>query len=150
AAPLALAAGKKPSSNPMLPPSETTAKAALDASPRHGEYVDVPMASGKAIRTWVVYPEMKDKAGVVIVIHEIFGLSDWARSVADQLARDGFIAVAPDLLSGLGVNGGGTESTSSRDEAVALIRNLTPEMTKERLDAVRAYAEKIPAGNAKI
>jgi carboxymethylenebutenolidase len=150
AAPLARAAGKKPSANPMLPPSETTAKAALDASSRHGEYVDIPMASGKPIRTWVVYPEMKNKAGVVIVIHEIFGLSDWIRSVADQLARDGFIAVAPDLLSGLGPNGGGTESTASRDDAVALIRNLTPEMTKERLDAVRAYAGKIPAGNGKI
>src|SRR5262245_3712284 len=149
-APLARAAAKKPGANPVLPPSETTAKAALDASPRHGEYVDVPMASGKPIRTWVVYPEMKNKAGVVIVIHEIFGLSDWIRSVADQLARDGFIAVAPDLLSGLGPNGGGTESTSSRDDAVALTRNLTPEMSKERLDAVRAFAEKIPAGNGKI
>src|SRR5262245_59646333 len=149
--PFAHAAGKKPGSNPVLPPSQETAKAALDASPRHGEYVDVPLASSeKPIRTWIVYPEMKNKAGVVLVIHEIFGLSDWVRGVTDQLAREGFIAVAPDLLSGLGPNGGGTESTASRDDAVALIRHLTPEMVKERLDAVRGYATKLPASNGKI
>ncbi|PYQ58948.1 MAG: hypothetical protein DMF53_19590 [Acidobacteria bacterium] len=65
-----------------LPPSEAQAKAALEKSPRHGEYVDVKMPSGGApIRTWIVYPERKDKAGVVILIHEIFGLSDWMRGV---------------------------------------------------------------------
>ena len=79
-----------------LPPSESTAKAALEKSPRHGEYVDVKQAGGGVpIRTWISYPERKDKAGVVIVIQEIFGLSDWLRGVADQLAKDGFIAVAP-------------------------------------------------------
>ena len=94
-----------------LPASEAQAKAALEKSPRHGEYVDVKNpAGGTPIRTWVVYPERKDKAGVVIVIHEIFGLSDWVRGVADQLAREGFIAVAPDLISGMGPNGGGTDS----------------------------------------
>ena len=56
------------------------------------------MPSGAPVKTWIVYPERKDKAGVVIVIHEIFGLSDWIRGVADQLAREGFIAVAPDLF----------------------------------------------------
>jgi carboxymethylenebutenolidase len=60
------------------------------------------------IRTWVVYPERKDKAGVVLVIHEIYGASDWIRGVADQLAREGFIAVAPDLISGKGPGAGGT------------------------------------------
>ncbi|HYN22630.1 MAG TPA: dienelactone hydrolase family protein, partial [Thermoanaerobaculia bacterium] len=74
-----------------LPPSEEQAKAALEKSPRHGEYVDVKLPSGGTpIRAWVVYPERKDKAGVVIVIHEIYGLSDWLRGVADQLAREGF------------------------------------------------------------
>src|SRR5262249_13796784 len=75
-------------------------------------------AGGTPIRTWVVYPERKDKAPVVIVIHEIFGLSDWIRGVADQLAREGFIAVAPDLISGLGPNGGGPDSVPTRADAL--------------------------------
>lgn len=137
----------KPSS---LPPSELTAKAALDSSPRHGELVDVPLAGGIPLRTWIVYPERKDKAGVVLIVHEIFGLSDWIRGVADQLAREGFIAVAPDLISGMGPGGGGTESVSSRDSVVQLIRGLSPEETKRRLDAVRAWATALPAANGKI
>jgi carboxymethylenebutenolidase len=133
-----------------LPPSEAQAKAALDASPRHGEYVDIKMpGGGTPIRTWVVYPERKEKAGVVILVHEIFGLSDWLRGVADQMARDGFIAVAPDLVSGMGPNGGGTASAASRDDVVALVRNLTPEMATARLDAVRAWAVKLPSANGK-
>lgn len=133
-----------------LPPSEEQAKAALEKSPRHGEYVDVKNpAGGTPIRTWVVYPERKDKAGVVIVIHEIYGLSDWIRGVADQLARDGFIAVAPDLISGLGPGGGGTGSVANRDDVVKLVRGLTPEDATARLNAVRDYAVKLPAANGK-
>lgn len=135
---------------PALPPSEATAKAALDASPRHGEYVDVKNpAGGTPIRTFVVYPERKDKAGVVIVIHEIYGLSDWIRSVADALAREGFIAVAPDLISGLGPGGGGTESAASRDDVVKLVRGISPEDANARLDAVRAWAIGLPAANGR-
>lgn len=136
--------------DPNLPPSEDQAKAALEKSPRHGEYVDIKLPSGGTpIRTWIVYPERKDKAGVVILIHEIFGLSDWIRGVADQLAREGFIAVAPDLISGLGPNGGGTDSVASRDDVVKLVRALTPEDATARLNAVRDYALKIPAANGK-
>lgn len=134
--------------NPDLPAGEEQARAALDASPRHGEWVDV-RAAGLAtpIRTWVVFPERKQKAGVVIVIHEIYGLTDWIRAVADQLAREGFIAVAPDLISGLGPGGGGTESVPARDDVVKLVRGLTPDETNRRLDAVRAHALTLPAGN---
>ncbi len=133
-----------------LPPGEDQAKAALEKSPRHGEYVDVKLPSGGTpIRAWVVYPERKDKAGVVIVLHEIYGLSDWIRGVADQLAREGFIAVAPDLISGLGPNGGGTASAATRDDVVKLVRGLTPEDATARLNAVRDYALKIPAANGK-
>ncbi len=82
-----------------LPPSEQQAKAVLEKSPRHGEFVDVKMPSGAPVKTWVVYPERKDKAGVVILIHEIFGLSDWIRGVADQLAREGFITKARATVS---------------------------------------------------
>lgn len=134
-----------------LPPSEQAAKAALEASPRHGEFVDVKGATGGVpIRTYVVYPERKDKAGVVLIVHEIFGLSDWIRGVADRLAAEGFIAVAPDLISGLGPGGGGTDSVASRDDVVKLIRALTPEETRARLDAVRAYATVLPAANGKV
>ena len=78
------------------------------------------------IRTWVVYPERKEKAGVVIVIHEIFGLTDWIRGVADQLAADGFIAVAPDLLSGRGPGGGGTDRRPSRENVARICAHSPP------------------------
>lgn len=137
-----------PARDPNLPADEAGAKDALEHSPRHGEYQDVPMPGGGApVRTWIVYPERADKAPVVLVIHEIFGLSDWIRAVADQLARDGFIAVAPDLISGMGPNGGGTESMPGRDSVVAVIRRLTPPMAWERLDAVREWALALPSAN---
>src|SRR5262249_25737318 len=135
--------------DPNLPAGEADAKAQLEKSPRHGELVDVKMASGAPVKTWIVYPERKDKAGVVIVIHEIFGLSDWIRAVADQVARDGFIAVAPDLISGHGPGGGGTDSAGSRDDVVKLIRELTPEEVTTRLNAIREWAIKLPAANGK-
>jgi carboxymethylenebutenolidase len=149
AAPETAAAVTAPVGDP-LPPSEQGAKERLEKSPRHGEYVDVKLASGGVpIRTWVVYPERKTKAGVVLVIHEVYGLSDWIRAVADQVAREGFIAVAPDLISGRGPGGGGTESVSTRDEVVALVRGLTPEEATSRLNAVHDYAVKLPASNGK-
>lgn len=148
-APPAAAAPAPAARNENLPPSEEQAKAALEKSPRHGEWVDIKTAGGTPIRTWVVYPERKDKAGVVIVIQEIFGLTDWIRGVADQLAKEGFIAVAPDMISGLGPNGGGTESVASRDDAVKLVRGLTPEEATARLNAVHDYAVKLPAANGK-
>jgi carboxymethylenebutenolidase len=150
APPAVSAPAPAPPRNENLPASETQAKAALDKSPRHGEYVDVKNpAGGPAIRTWVMYPERKEKAGVVLVIHEIFGLSDWARAVADQLAREGFIAVVPDLVSGMGPNGGGSDSAASRDDVVKLVRALTPDEATARLNAVRDYAVHLPAANGK-
>lgn len=144
-----LAAQEKPSStNDLLPAGEENARAALDKSPRHGEWLDVSY-EGKSIRSWIVYPERKDKAPVIIIIHEIFGLSDWIRSVADQLAKEGYIAIAPDLISGFGPNGGGSESVTSRDSVVLLIRNLSAEETYKRLNAVRSYVLKIPSANGK-
>ncbi len=131
-----------------LPPAADAAKAALDSSPRHGEFVDVKAPGGPVV-TWVSYPERKDKAPVVIVIHEIFGQSDWIRSVADRLAAEGFIAVAPDMLSGKGPGGGGTDSVGGRDAVVGLVRGLSAEEVNARLDAVRAYAIGLPAANGK-
>jgi carboxymethylenebutenolidase len=133
-----------------IPPSEAGAKEALNNSPRHGEWVDVKLADGKTpIRCYVVYPEIKEKAPVVIVIQEIFGLSDWIRAVADQLAADGFIAIAPDLLSGKGKDGGGTDSFASRDDVTKAVRALTNEEVIAALNAVREYGIKLPAANGK-
>ena len=134
--------------NQAIPPDAEQAKAALATSPRHGEWVDLKLADGVKLVTWVVYPEKKEKAGAVIVIHEIFGLTDWVRGVADQLAKDGFIALAPDLLSGKGPSGGGTESLG--DDVTKVIRTLTPETVSVRLDVVRDYALKIAAANGKV
>jgi carboxymethylenebutenolidase len=147
-----LAAGASPAPSTAavaLPPAEEIAKAALDHSPRHGEWADVKLADGHKLRTWVVYPERKGKAPVVILIHEIFGLTDWARSVADQLAAEGFIAVAPDLISGKGPGGGGTDAVASRDDVVKLVRELTPDVVRGQLDAVRAWALALPSASAK-
>ena len=133
-----------------LPAGEERAKESLDTSPRHGEYVDVAYGTNKPLRTWIVYPERRDKAGVVLIISEIYGLSDWLRAVADEVAADGFIAVAPDLISGLGPGGGGTDSCATRDDVVKLIRQLKLEETNARLDAVRAYTRTIAAANGKL
>lgn len=133
-----------------FPASEAQAARVLETSPRHGEFVDVPYQDSLEIRAWVVYPERKDRAGVVIVIHEIFGLSPWIRALTDQLAKEGFVAVAPDLISGMGPGGGGSDSVATRDELVKLIRGLTPAEAKARVDAVRAYASKLPAANGKV
>ena len=133
--------------NEAIPPDAESAKTFLAKSPRHGEWVDLKLADGTKLLTWIVYPESKAKAGVVLVIHEIYGLTDWVRGVADQLAEDGFIALAPDLLSGLGPNGGGTEALGA--DVTKTIRTLTPEQVAARLDVVREYALKLPAANGK-
>ena len=143
---LALTAQAAP--QPSLPASEDTAKERLEHSPRHGEFVTVD-AGGSPVRVWVVYPERKEKAPVVVVIHEIFGLTDWMRAVADQLAADGFIAVAPDLLSGKGPNGGGTDAFPSRDDAVKAVSALPRDEVITRLNAVRKYGLSLPAATGK-
>jgi carboxymethylenebutenolidase len=129
-------------------PSADTAEKALSSSPRHGEWVDIDLPAGGKLHTWIVYPERKDKAPVVLVIHEIFGMSDWVRAMADDLAAQGFIAVAPDLLSGKGPNGGNTDSMKGNQVGEA-IRKLTPDEIATRLDAARDYAIKLPSATDK-
>jgi carboxymethylenebutenolidase len=136
--------------NQALPPGADRAEADINRSPRHGEWVDIVNPGGPALRTWVVYPERSDKAPVVLVIHTVSGLSPWARSLADQLAEDGFIAVAPDFLSGLGPKDGGTDSFQTTDEARKVMSAITPAEAMKRLDAARAYAAKLPAANGRI
>ncbi len=120
---------------------------ALADSPRHGEWVDIAMADGTKLVTWVVYPERQDKAGVVLVIHDIRGMSDWIRAVGDQLAQDGFIAVVPDFLSGKGKDGGGTAALAG--DVGQAIRKLGEDEMLARLDAAKAFGEKLPASNGK-
>jgi len=118
----------------------------LSTSPRHGEWVLIDTGSGP-VNSWVVYPERSDAAPVVVVIHEIFGMSDWVRSVADGLAEAGFIAIAPDLLSGKGPNGGGTSSIESPRAA---IRDLDPDEVRLRLNGVAEYGMSLPAATKKF
>jgi carboxymethylenebutenolidase len=134
--------------NDAIPPGTADhAARALKESSRHGEWVDVKLADGGALKSWVVYPERAQKAGVVLVIHDIRGMSDMARALGDQLAQDGFIAIVPDFLSGKGPNGGGTESLGQ--EVGKTIMSLTPADVIARLNAAMEYGKKLPASNGK-
>lgn len=125
------------------------AKARLDASPRHREYVTLKHDT-RTLQAFVVYPEIKEKAPVVILIHEIFGLSDWAKEMADELAAEGFIVIAPDLLSGFGPHGGGSSEFPSVDATVKAVSGLDPAVVNADLDSAADYAKQIPAANGKI
>ena len=128
--------------------SQEWAKARLAKSPRHQEWVKVKNGT-REVSSFVVYPESKNKATAVIVIHEIFGMSDWVQSLADQLAEAGYVAIAPDLLSGMGPNGGGTSSMTA-DAIGKAISNLPPDQITGDLNAVADYISKVPASNGKI
>lgn len=134
---------------PQLASAQDWAKAKLEASPRHGEWVTLKHGS-REVESFIVYPEVKDKATAVVVIHEIFGLTDWVRLVADQLAEAGYIAIAPDLLSGTGPDGGGTASLGGSDAAVKKISTLPPDQITADLDAAVDYVTKLPAANGKV
>ena len=125
------------------------ARQKLEKSPRHGEWVAI-QHDGRTVQAFVVYPEIKRKAPVVIVIHEIFGLTDWARSVADDLAANGYIAIAPDFLSGMAPNGGKSSDFPSGDAAREANSKLDPEQVTADLNAVADYAKKLPASNGKL
>jgi carboxymethylenebutenolidase len=125
------------------------AKQKLDKSPRHGEWVQIKH-DNRTVQAYVVYPETKQKVPVIIVIHEIFGLTDWARSVADDLASHGYIAIAPDLLSGMGPKGGGSSEFASTQDAVKGVSSLNPDQVTADLNATADFAKKIPASNGKL
>lgn len=125
------------------------AKARLDKSPRHMEWVKVKHGD-REVNCFVVYPEVKNKATAVLVIHEIFGLTDWAREAADELASAGYIAIAPDLLSGMAPNGGGTSALGDRDAAIKAVSGLPPDQITADLNAVAKYVTQLPACNGKL
>jgi carboxymethylenebutenolidase len=133
--------------NAKLPADDAGVVARLASSPRKGEYVTV-MVDGKPMRTWVVRPAGNGKAPVVVVIMEIFGLSDWIRGVADQLAAEGFIAVAPDIVAGHGKDGGDTSSLSGNEITQAILQLPAAEITA-KLKAAREWGLKDPRSNGK-
>ncbi len=135
-----------PAADPMV--SQEWAKQRLAKSPRHQEWVKVKNGT-REVNSFVVYPENKNKATAVIVIHEIFGLSDWIQSLTDQLAEAGYVAIAPDLLSGMGPNGGGTASLD-RQAVGQTIRDLPPDQVTGDLNAIADYVSKLPASNGKV
>lgn len=132
-----------------VPAGAQDAKERLEKSPRHHEWVKV-MNGERAVHCFVVFPEVKEKSLVVLVIHENKGLTDWARGVADQLAEAGYIAIAPDMLSGLGPKGGNTDTFASMSDATKALMKLPPDQVTGDLNATADYAKKIPAGTGKI
>jgi carboxymethylenebutenolidase len=124
------------------------AKQQLAKSPRHSEWVKVKNGT-REVNSFVVYPESNKKATAVIVIHEIFGMSDWVQQLTDELAEAGYIAIAPDLLSGMGPNGGGTSEFDSNGVRKA-IDSLPPAQLAADLNAVADYVSKLPAANGKV
>src|SRR5437016_9129214 len=127
------------------------AKQQLAKSPRHREWVKIKNGN-REVNSFVVYPEVNKKATAVIVIHEIFGMSDWVQQLTDELAEAGYIAIAPDLLSGTGPNGGGTAAIAATgNNAVGqAIRALPPDQIAGDLNAVADYVSKVPGANGKV
>ncbi|HUA58393.1 MAG TPA: dienelactone hydrolase family protein [Verrucomicrobiae bacterium] len=124
------------------------ARERLDKSSRHAEWVTVKH-DGRSLDAFVVYPEVKEKAPVVLVIHEIFGMSDWVQLMADELAAAGYVAIAPDLLSGMGPNGGGTKSFAPGEVGQAINR-LPPDQITADLNASADWALKQVASNGRL
>jgi carboxymethylenebutenolidase len=133
---------------PGLPAAYYTATKTLADSRLKREYVDIPLGDVK-LHTWVEYPARTNKTGVVIVMQHGVGLDDWMRSVADQIAADGFIAVAPDAWSGTGPNGGNRDSFQFDDDAMRAAARITPDETQRRYKAAREWALKLPRANGK-
>jgi carboxymethylenebutenolidase len=121
----------------------------LSASPRHHEWVQIPVGA-RTLHAFVVYPEVKEKTAAIIVIHENKGLTDWVRGAADQFAEAGLIAVAPDLLSGMGPGGGKTSDFPSVDAATQALYKLPPDQVTADLSAAAEYASKLASCNGKV
>lgn len=130
-------------------PAQDWAKAKLEKSPRHLEYVKV-QHDGREVNCFLAYPEVKEKAPAIVVIHEIFGLADWPKLLADELAEAGYIAIVPDLLSGMAPGGKGTEGYQGRDAVIRAVRDLPQQQVTADLNAASDYVRKLPACNGKV
>ena len=144
---LTITLAARPQQAPSIPASGQNAVARLNASPRHGEWVAIKVNATDSVMAWVVYPERRDKAPVVIAIHENTGINSWTRGVADQLAADGFIGIAPDLTTMFRT--GDLTADPDRDAGRAAIGKVTPEMGNQILDAVAKYGMNLPAAQKK-
>ena len=133
----------EPSQNAAIPASGVTAPQRIASSPRHGEWVTIKVGATDSVMAWVVYPERAQKAPVVIAIHENTGLNVWTRSVADQLAAEGFIGIAPDMTT-MAKTGSLTDETPG-DVGRQLIQKATPEFVNAALDAVAKYGMSLAA-----
>ena len=131
-----------------LASAQDWASARVEKSPRHREWVTIKH-DGRSVETFVVYPESKDKRPVVVVIHEIFGMTDWVQELADEVAEAGYIAVAPDLLSGMAPNGGRSKDLA-QNAAIEAIQKLNPDQITADLNAAADYGLKLPASNGKL
>jgi carboxymethylenebutenolidase len=140
---VAAAGGAIAADTAALPAGAEDAASRLARSPRHGEWMTIPTGPSDSVRAWVVFPERATKAPIVLVVHEIFGLTTWIRAVADQLAADGFIAVAPDLLTGR-IDPSLSDSAAQAAARVA-IRELRSDDVQRQLDAVARAAMALPA-----
>jgi carboxymethylenebutenolidase len=128
--------------------AQDAVKARLDKSPRHLEWVTIKH-NGRDLKCFIGFPEVKNKATAIVLIHEIFGLSDWVRGMVDQFAEAGYIAIAPDFLSGMGPNGGGTDSFSP-DQVRGKIQGLSDAQVVADVKAAADYVGKLPAANGKV
>lgn len=126
-----------------------SAPARLETTPRHDEWVTIESA-GRPLHAYVVYPESNRKSLAVLVIHENRGLTDWVRGVADELAKHGYLAIAPDMLSGAAPNGGRTSDFESQDAAREAISKLPPAQVRADLLNTAAYVRALPAANGKL
>ena len=144
-----------------LPANFLVAARTVASSPRKGEWVDIPMASGTKLHTWISYPQTTGRAPVVLVFQPGPGMdmgepitrgggANWLRAIADQLASEGFIAVLPDLTSGLGPNGGNYDSFALPDESGAAINRIPHTEVLNRIRAAKDYALKLPMSNGRV
>jgi carboxymethylenebutenolidase len=134
--------------NPNTEAVQDWAKDQLAKSPRHREWAKVKNGN-REVNSFIVYPEVNKKATAVVVIHEIFGMSDWVQQLTDELAEAGYIAIAPDLLSGMGPKGGGTSEFDSNTVRQAVVALPQDQVTGD-LNAVADYVSKLPGANGKV
>ena len=154
-------AGGMRAKRPDLPANFLMAAKTVAQSPRKGEWVDIPMTGGAKLHTWISYPQTAGKAPVVLVYQPGPGMdmgepvtrgggANWLRAIADQLASEGFIAVLPDLTSGLGPNGGNYDSFQFPDESGAALNRIPHSAVLDRIRVARDYALKLPMSNGRL
>ena len=160
-APAADAFGGMTSKRPDLPANFLMAAKTVAQSPRKASWIDIPMSTGTKLHTWIVYPQNVTRAPVVLVFQPGPGMdmgeppvkgggANWLRAIADQLASEGFIAVLPDLTSGLGPNGGNFDSFEFPDDSARAINRISHAEVLTRIRVARDYAMKLPMANGKL